>query len=121
MVYKRKRDRKRYHVAKLTAAYMELFISASFQLGEAGTNAKAGVVETGITAESGILEYFRALGLNNSAYGIVIKALKKNHKEGKLDSRIEHYRKLVLAVDITPPHARPELMPVAKDKQTKQT
>ncbi|RLN37550.1 hypothetical protein BBJ28_00023393 [Nothophytophthora sp. Chile5] len=120
----KKRDRKRYHDAKLTVAYMKLFLPAGFQLGEAGTNAKAGVVKTGVAAESGILQYLRALGLNNSAYGTVIKALKKHHKEGKLDSRIEHYRKLLQsgrAVDLTPPHARPELMPVAKDKQAEQT
>lgn len=85
-------DRKQKSLSKHLVGFLRLFRDKVLQLGK--------------DAESALQEFFVAEGIRANAGGTVLKALRKLHKEGKLDGLINSYNRLLSAgqiVDPSPP------------------
>ncbi|KAE9288409.1 hypothetical protein PF001_g20529 [Phytophthora fragariae] len=90
--------------------YMLLFLPIGFALDGASDAFKSEVLSAGVKAQDNTLAFLNANGSSALAVGTVIKALRKLHKEGKLDEHIAQFHERSNAgsiVDPTPASALP--------------
>ncbi|KAE8971643.1 hypothetical protein PR003_g27281 [Phytophthora rubi] len=98
------------HEFRHAVGYMLLFLPIGFALDGASDAFKSEVLSAGVKAQDNTLAFLKANGSSALAVGTVIKALRKLHKEGKLDEHIAQFHERSNAgsiVDPTPASALP--------------
>ncbi|POM60291.1 hypothetical protein PHPALM_30876 [Phytophthora palmivora] len=95
------------------AGYMMLFLPSGFKLDASSPAFKSEVLELGEEAQTHALAFLKANGSSAFAAGTALKALRKLHKAGKLDTHIALFHERVHSgsiVDPTPSSALPSFI-----------
>lgn len=96
-------DRQRRSDSRLLVAYLKLFLPKGFELDEADAAYKDTVLAHGKSAESALLEFLRSRSFTATGFGTVLKEMRRIHRAGELDDRIDEYRLLLRTERIVDP------------------
>ncbi|GMF46514.1 unnamed protein product [Phytophthora fragariaefolia] len=91
-------DRQKKSEYRHVVAFMKLFLVDGLDLDANAPDYKDRVLETGRRAESAVLAFLKARGVNSKGTGSVLRSLRPLHRSGELDQRIVAY-KILLATE----------------------